>query len=107
MIAAEELLLKAVVSALRNHGPVVWNLANEPDLVVIPNFEEAEKWICRMVKTIRDLDPINPITCGFHAPSLREAGNGFQVQLFKHLSVPVNHAYPMYAAVRWKMIFFF
>jgi endo-1,4-beta-mannosidase len=97
VLAAEELLITSVVSALKG-SQVVWNLANEPDLVAIPSVAEANAWCRRMVKTIRSIDKTNPITCGFHAPSLREEGNGFRVDLFEQFDVPVIHGYPMYAA---------
>jgi hypothetical protein len=51
-----------------------------------------------MSKVIKNIDSSNPITVGFHAPSLREEGNGFRVDLFETFSVPVIHGYPMYAA---------
>jgi endo-1,4-beta-mannosidase len=100
-LAAEERLLEAVVGALctRSDGAVaMWNLANEPDLVAIPSPAEAEAWVGRMARCIRQVDPTTPITVGLHAPALREHV-GFRANVFSRFDlVPVMHGYPMYAA---------
>ncbi len=95
---AEERLIAAVVTALHGHPALgLWNLANEPDLVAIPSEKEAVAWVKRMVGCIRRLDTTTPVTCGLHAPSLRE-DVGFRVTLFRDCDLfPVIHGYPMYA----------
>jgi hypothetical protein len=79
-------------------GVGLWNLSNEPDLVSHPTTSKiGEKWVKRLANLIRKIDPVTPITCGLHTPSLRE-DVGFRVdEVFEDLDVVVMHGYPMYA----------
>lgn len=97
VIGEECLLLRRVVGMLAGHKALgLWNLANEPDLVAVPTRQQARAWVQRMVRTIRDIDGVTPITVGMHAPSLGE-NVGFSVDIFAQLDVSVIHGYPMYA----------
>jgi endo-1,4-beta-mannosidase len=98
-LQAEELLLRTVVSRLKNHpGVGVWNLGNEPDLFAWPPSPAAGRdWVRRMAGIIRQLDPATPITCGLHADSLIQ-DNGLRVNdVFAEVDFAVMHGYPMYA----------
>lgn len=95
---AERLLLKTVVSTLKDHpGIWMWNLGNEPDLFAYPHSADAGKsWVRNLTSTIHDLDPVHPVTCGLHLASLLN-DNGFRVdQVFAETDVAVMHGYPMY-----------
>lgn len=97
-LAAERLLLNAVVGALRDHPAIaLWNLGNEPDLFAEPPHAAAGcAWVREMVACVRALDPHHPVTCGLHFPSLA-SHNGFRAdQVFAETDVAVMHAYPMY-----------
>jgi endo-1,4-beta-mannosidase len=98
VLAASELLLRTVVSRFKDHPAIgLWNLGNEPDLFAVPPDAAAGKaWTRRMVQLIRELDPIHPITCGLHLPSLTE-DNGLRVHdVFGEVDLAVIHGYPMY-----------
>lgn len=98
---AERLLLKTVVSTLKDHPAIwMWNLGNEPDLFAWPpNAETGRSWVREMVTLIKDVDPVHPVTCGLHAASLSE-DNGLRVnQVFAETDVAVMHSYPMYTPV--------
>lgn len=99
VLQAEELLLRSVVSALRQHPAIeVWNLGNEPDLFAWPaGAAEGRAWARRMTSVIREIDPVHPVTCGLHVASLLE-DNGLRINdLFDEVDIPVMHGYPMYA----------
>ena len=100
VICAEELLIRTVVTRLKGHpGVGIWNLANEPDLVYLLTTSPSASslWVTRLSNLIRSIDPVTPITCGLHAPSLRE-DVGFHVdEVFDSLDCAVMHGYPMYA----------
>ena len=98
-VKAERLQLQAVVGALHDHpGVWMWNLGNEPDLFAVPPSSAAgSDWVATMAATIRELDPVRPITIGLHMPSL-EADNGLRVdQAFEACDRSIMHAYPIYS----------
>ena len=98
-LAAEELLLRRVVGALKDHPAIwVWNLGNEPDLFAWPeNYQAGQAWVRRMVGVIRECGGTQPVTCGLHAASLFE-DNGLHIdRVFAETDFGVMHAYPMYA----------
>lgn len=97
-LQAELLLLKTVVSALKDHPAIwLWNLGNEPDLFAFPRSSaEGRLWVRQMTDLIHDLDPVHPVTCGLHSASLF-LDNGLRVdQVFAETDLAVMHAYPMY-----------
>ena len=63
-LRAEDLLLDAVVGALRDHPAVgVWNLGNEPDLFAWPSDSAAgQAWVRDRMARIRAIDDCRPIT---------------------------------------------
>ena len=69
---ATRLLLKTVVSALKDHpGIWMWNLGNEPDLFAWPNTsDEGAAWVKEMVDLIKSIDPNHPVTIGLHGDGL-------------------------------------
>jgi endo-1,4-beta-mannosidase len=98
VLAASELLLHTVVSCFKDHPAIgLWNLGNEPDLFAVPpDAASGKAWTRRMVQLIRELDPVHPITCGLHVPSLIE-DNGLRVHdVFGEVDLAVIHGYPMY-----------
>jgi len=97
-LRAEDLLLRTVVSALREHPAVgLWNLGNEPDLFAWPpSAEQGRAWVRERVALIRSLDAAHPVTCGLHIDSLHR-DNGLRVDyVFGETDFGVMHAYPMY-----------
>ncbi|MBC8508981.1 MAG: cellulase family glycosylhydrolase [Anaerolineales bacterium] len=95
---ATRLLLKTVVSALKNHPAIwMWNLGNEPDLFAWPNTsDEGAAWVKEMVGLIKEIDPNHPVTIGLHGDSLHR-DNGLRVdRVYAHMDVAVMHSYPMY-----------
>jgi endo-1,4-beta-mannosidase len=95
---AERLLLKTVVSALKDHPAIwMWNLGNEPDLFAWPNTsEEGAAWVKEMVGLIKEIDPNHPVTIGLHGDGLHR-DNGLRVdKVYRHTDVAVMHSYPMY-----------
>jgi endo-1,4-beta-mannosidase len=95
---AERLLLRTVVSELKDHPAVwMWNLGNEPDLFAWPNNAAAgQAWVREMVGLIKGIDPNHPVTCGLHGANLL-VDNGLRVnQVFAETDVAVMHTYPMY-----------
>ena len=97
-IAAEKLLLRTVVGALKDHPAIyMWNLGNEPDLFSVPpTAQQGQTWTREMVALIKSIDPVHPATAGLHIASLTE-DNGLHVdQVFHETDIAVMHAYPMY-----------
>lgn len=95
---AERLLLKTVVSALKDHpGLWMWNLGNEPDLFAWPKTsDEGAVWVKEMVELIKKIDPHHPVTIGLHGDGLHR-DNGLRVdKVYAHTDVAVMHSYPMY-----------
>jgi endo-1,4-beta-mannosidase len=95
---AERLLLRTVVSALKDHPAVwMWNLGNEPDLFAWPHTAAAgEAWAREMTDLIHSIDPAHPVTCGLHSGSLFE-DNGLRIdQVYRAVDTAVMHSYPMY-----------
>ncbi|HLO17011.1 MAG TPA: cellulase family glycosylhydrolase [Anaerolineales bacterium] len=97
-LAAERLLLKTVVSTLKDHSGIwMWNLGNEPDLFAWPNTSEnGAAWVKEMVALIKGIDPHHPVTMGLHGANLHY-DNGLRVdKVYKQTDVAVMHSYPMY-----------
>ena len=97
-LSAERLLLKTVVSTLKDHpGIWMWNLGNEPDLFAWPNSsEEGAAWVKEMVGLIKSIDPTHPVTIGLHGDGLHR-DNGLRIdKVYAHTDVAVMHSYPMY-----------
>ena len=97
-LAAERLLLRAVVGAFHDHPAVgMWNLGNEPDLFGWPSDATAGRaWVREMTGVIRELDDAHPVTCGLHTANLLQ-DNGLRVHdVFAETDVAVMHGYPMY-----------
>src|SRR5258705_8623290 len=95
---ASRLLLKTVVSALKDHpGIWMWNLGNEPDLFAWPNSsDEGAAWVREMVGVIQSIDPNHPVTIGLHGDGLHR-DNGLRIdKVYKHTDVAVMPSYPMY-----------
>ena len=95
---AERLLLRTVVSALKDHpGVWMWNLGNEPDLFAWPNSsEEGAAWVKEMVGLINEIDSKRPVTIGLHGDGLHR-DNGLRIdKVYAHTDVAVMHSYPMY-----------
>src|SRR5579864_1742242 len=72
VIAAAQLQLRTICSALRDHPAVwAWSLGNEPDLFCQPPTPDAgNAWTRLMVETIKSVDPDHPVLIGLHAASL-------------------------------------
>ncbi len=95
---AERLLLRAVVSRLKDHpGIWMWNLGNEPDLFAWPDSaENGAAWAREMVTLIKEIDSNHPVTTGLHGASLHQ-DNGLRIdKVYKHTDIAVMHSYPMY-----------
>jgi endo-1,4-beta-mannosidase len=95
---AERLLLKTVVSTLKDHSGIwMWNLGNEPDLFAWPNSsDEGAAWVEQMVGLIKSIDPKHPVTIGLHGDGLHR-DNGLRIdKVYAHTDVAVMHSYPMY-----------
>jgi endo-1,4-beta-mannosidase len=98
VVEAEKLQISEVVRILNNHPAIwCWNLGNEPDIFALPPDDiTGEKWASDMVDTIREFDPVHPITCGLHIASLLY-NNGLRIdQIFSNMDFAVMHSYPMY-----------
>jgi endo-1,4-beta-mannosidase len=97
-LQAEETLLQAVVSRLKDHPAVgLWNLGNEPDLFARPpDPATGRAWARNLAALVRSIDPVHPVTCGLHADSLWY-DNGLRVNdVFAEMDFAVMHGYPMY-----------
>ena len=97
---AERLLLRTVVSALKDHPAVwVWNLGNEPDLFAwAPNADTGRGWVKEMSALIREIDPKHEVGCGLHTGNLF-ADTGLRVDgVFVETDYAAMHAYPMYTS---------
>ena len=95
---ASRLLLKTVVTALKDHpGVWMWNLGNEPDLFAWPNSsDEGAAWVKEMVGLIKSIDPNHPVTIGLHGDGLHR-DNGLRIdKVYANTDVAVMHSYPMY-----------
>lgn len=99
-LEAERLLLRTVVSALKDHPAVwVWNLGNEPDLFAwAPDAATGQRWVREMRAFIGELDPTHEVGCGLHAGNLL-ADTGLRVdRVFAETDYAAMHAYPMYTS---------
>jgi len=95
---AERLLLKTVVSTLKDHpGIWMWNLGNEPDLFAWPDSsDEGAAWVKELVSLIKSIDPKHPVTIGLHGDGLHR-DNGLRIdKVYANTDVAVMHSYPMY-----------
>lgn len=95
---AERLLLKTVVSTLKDHpGIWMWNLGNEPDLFAWPNSSnDGAAWVKEMVGLIKAIDANHPVTIGLHSDGIHR-DNGLRVdKVYAETDVAVMHSYPMY-----------
>jgi len=95
---AERLLLRTVVSALKDHpGIWMWSLGNEPDLFAWPRSSEAgAAWVREMTGLIKQFDPNHPVTISLHGDGLHH-DNGLRIdKVYARTDVAVMHAYPMY-----------
>jgi len=95
---AERLLLKTVVTALKDHpGIWMWNLGNEPDLFAWPHTsDEGAAWVKEMVTLIKSIDPKHLVTIGLHGDGLHR-DNGLRIdKVYANTDVAVMHSYPMY-----------
>lgn len=100
-LAASRLLVRTVVSALKDHPAIwMWNLGNEPDLFAHPHSAAAGRaWAEDMRDLIRSIDAHHPVTCGLHSGSLFE-DNGLRISdIYQALDVAVMHSYPMYIPI--------
>ncbi|MFN8445233.1 MAG: glycoside hydrolase family 2 TIM barrel-domain containing protein [Caldilineaceae bacterium] len=97
-IAAEQLLLRTVVSTFRSHPAIgMWNLGNEPDLFAWPDTaSEGRAWVRNHTQLIKAIDAQHPVTCGLHVASLLENNNLRVHDVYGETDVAVMHAYPMY-----------
>ena len=101
VIEAAELQLKTICSALRDHPAIwAWSLGNEPDLFCQPPTADAgRRWVQRMVRTIKSVDPNHPVLIGLHAASL-DYEVGFHVdQIAEVTDISVMHGYSIYSAL--------
>src|SRR5689334_1056763 len=73
-LEAERLLLRTVVSALKDHPAIwMWNLGNEPDLFAWPpDNATGRAWTREMTALIKSIDPLHPVTIGLHGGSLND-----------------------------------
>jgi len=97
-LGATRLLLKTVVSTLKDHpGVWMWNLGNEPDLFAWPDTSaDGAAWVRDMVGLIKEIDPNHPVTIGLHGAGLH-VDNGLRIdKIYAHTDVAVMHSYPMY-----------
>jgi endo-1,4-beta-mannosidase len=97
-LKAEKLLVKTVVSTLKDHpGVWLWNLGNEPDLFAWPNSsDEGATWVKEVVSLIKSIDPVHPVTIGLHNDGIHR-DNGFRMdKVYKQTDIAVMHSYPMY-----------
>jgi endo-1,4-beta-mannosidase len=97
-LKAEKLLVKTVVSTLKDHpGVWLWNLGNEPDLFAWPNSSnEGAAWVKEMVDLIKFIDPNHPVTIGLHNDGIHR-DNGFRMdKVYAQTDMAVMHSYPMY-----------
>jgi len=98
-LSAERLLLRTVVTALKDHPAVwMWNLGNEPDLFAWPTDAAAGRvWVREMTALIKSIDPVHLVTVGTHADSITR-DNGFRLDMVhRETDLPVMHSYPMYS----------
>ncbi len=98
VIDAAELQLHTICGELRDHPAVwAWSLGNEPDLFCQPPSAQAGRdWVARMVKTIRQVDPVRPVVIGLHGVSLH-ADVGFRIdQIAEVTDISVMHGYSIY-----------
>ncbi len=100
-LSAERLLLRRVVSALKDHpGIWMWSLGNEPDLFAWPQDAAAGRaWVRQMTTLIHEIDSNHPVSIGLHGADL-EADTGLRVdQCFAETDRAVMHAYSIYSDV--------
>ncbi|QOV92224.1 glycoside hydrolase 5 family protein [Humisphaera borealis] len=98
VIEAEDLLLKTVCSALKDH-PAIWgySLGNEPDLFCKPATADiGRRWVRDRVATIREADPNHLALIGVHTASI-DSDCGLRVDhIAGETDVSVMHGYSIY-----------
>jgi len=95
MIDAERFLITEVVKNSLNHKSIyAWDLSNEIDNVQDPNDQEADTWEKEMLRTLKEIDSIHPITLGAHIKERR--GYGFPLKVMGLNDIVSVHSYPMY-----------
>ena len=101
VLEAEDLLLRAVCGALRDHPAVwAWSLGNEPDLFCQPrDARTGRAWVHDRTAVIRSIDPDRPVLIGLHGASL-EADVGFRIgDIAAETDLSVMHGYSIYSPV--------
>jgi endo-1,4-beta-mannosidase len=101
VVEAEDRLLRAVCSELRDHPAVwAWSLGNEPDLFCRPaDPETGRTWVHDRVAVIRAIDPDRPVLIGLHLASL-ERDVGFRVgDIAAETDISVMHGYSIYSSL--------
>ena len=99
ILAASSLLIKTIVYSVKNEKALLgYDLANEIDNFLKPtNRKQANKWVNFIVKKIREIDKVHPITLGLHLKNI-EAERGFWPQdLAKVCDFLSMHSYSLYA----------
>ena len=99
VVAAEDLLMRSVVTALADHPAVWgWSLGNEPDLFGRPaDAPTGRRWVRDRTATIKSIDPVRPVLVGLHTASLFE-DVGFRVDdVAAETDVSVMHGYSVYS----------
>jgi len=101
VVQAEDLLLRAVCSELRDHPAVwAWSLGNEPDLFCQPaDAETGRTWVRARTAAIKSIDPVRPVLVGLHAANL-EGDVGFRLDdIAAETDISVMHGYSFYSAL--------
>ena len=101
VLEAEDLLLRTVCGALRDHPAVwAWSLGNEPDLFCQPrDARTGRAWVHDRTAVIRSIDPDRPVLIGLHGASL-EADVGFRIgDIAAETDLSVMHGYSIYSPV--------
>lgn len=99
VVAAEDRLLSAVCSALRDHPAVWgWSLGNEPDLFCRPtDAATGRRWVRERTAVIRSIDPTRPVLIGLHSADL-EGDVGFRLgDIAAETDISVMHGYSIYS----------
>lgn len=100
MLKAEKLLLRAFVSAFKDHLAIfAWELSNEVDNLLVPRIPQAaKKWHQTTVREIKKIDPQHPVTNGLHQENLETDRHIHLQDVAQILDYPTMHGYSGYAA---------
>ena len=98
-ILAQARMLRAVVSAVHDHGALwSWDLGNETSNVSIPQSRAAlVSWGERMASEIRAAKSEHPITFGIHMEDLEEDRGIGPAEAARYCDFVCMHGYPIYA----------